>query len=196
MIDDVLGLVDMMQSAIPKSARRGLIFFPGNVVMSSREQLHRAVVAARPVHAHIDRRMVVQVLAIIDRSSLNLVDGFVDLFNGVLFFPLHVMRWSQVFQVCAGVPQVSERMQVSWMPSRFFGESYGGAQSDKKYDDGAVSCSFHSVEGLSEKRVSYRLVKSKPNVLNSPNSIRLSAIGESYCSTRVRPSRLSAFPGP
>jgi hypothetical protein len=60
------------------------------------------------------------------------------------------MSWSEVLKMGAGVAQVGERVQVGRMPSRFVGESNGGAESDKKYDYGAMSWSFHGLlEGLS-----------------------------------------------
>jgi hypothetical protein len=43
----------------------------------------------------------------------------------------------------AGVAQVGQGMQVSGMPSRFVGEGGSGAESDNKYDYGAMSYSFH-----------------------------------------------------
>jgi hypothetical protein len=149
-IDDAVGFVDVMQGAVAQAARGGIVFFARDVVVSFIEQFHGAVKAAGAVHAGIDWRMIVQVLAVVDRGALDLIDGFVDLFNGVLFLFIHVMRWSEVLKMGAGVAQVGEGVQVGWMPSRFVGESNGGAQSDKKYDYGATSCSFHGLlEGLS-----------------------------------------------
>jgi len=150
MIDDAMSFVDMMQCAIPQPARGRFIFFTGDVVMRFIQKLHRSVKAAGAVYACIDWRMIVQVLAIINRSSLDFVDRTVDLFDGALLFFIHVMSRGEVLQMSARVPQVGERVQVSRMPSRFVGKSNRSAESDKKYDGGAVSCSFHSLlEGLS-----------------------------------------------
>jgi hypothetical protein len=144
MIDDAVGFVDVVQGAIAKTAHRRVIFFPGNVIVSFVQEFHRAVKAAGPVHAGIDRRMIVQILAVVNRGPLDFVDGFVDLVNGVLFFLVHVIGGRQVFEMSAGVAQVRERVQVSRMPSGFVGESECGTESDQKHDYGAMSYGFHS----------------------------------------------------
>jgi hypothetical protein len=131
--------VDVMKGAVPKPTHGWIIFFAGDVIVSFIQQFHRAVKAAGAIHACIDRRMIVQVLAVVNRSPLNFVDGFINLVDGVFFFFVHVMGGSQVFQMSARVPQVSERVQISRMPSRFVGESQGGADSNKKHDYGAMS---------------------------------------------------------
>src|SRR5271166_3485175 len=113
MIDDAMSFVDMMQCAIPQPARGRFIFFTGDVVMRFIQKLHRSVKAAGAVYACIDWRMIVQVLAIINRSSLDFVDRTVDLFDGALLFFIHVMSRGAVLQMSARVPQVGERVQVS-----------------------------------------------------------------------------------
>jgi len=77
--------VDVMKGAIPKTPHGRVIFFPGDVIVSFIQQLLRAVKAAGASHLCVDRRMIVQILAVVNRSPLNFVDGFVDLVNGVLF---------------------------------------------------------------------------------------------------------------
>jgi hypothetical protein len=123
MIDDVVGFVDVHNSAIPQAAHRGIVFFVGDVVVRFIQQFEGAMESAGAIHSGINRRMIVQVLAIPDRSSLDFIDRFVDFFNGVAFFFVHVITRSRVFQVSAGVPQVGESVQISGMPSRFVGES-------------------------------------------------------------------------
>ena len=123
MIDDAVGFVDMLQSAITQAAYGRVIFFPGDVIVSFVQQLQRSVIAAGAVHSCIDRRMIVQVLAVVDRCALDFADCSVDLCDGVLFFPVHVMSGRQVFQVSAGVAEIGERVQVGRMSSRFVGKT-------------------------------------------------------------------------
>jgi hypothetical protein len=78
--------------------------------------------------------MIVQILAVVDRSSLNFVDSFVDLVNGVLFFFVHVMGGSEVLEMGAGVPQIGKCVQVCRMPSRFVAKAEGSADSYKKHE--------------------------------------------------------------
>ena len=132
MIDHAVRFIDVMQGAIAQSPHRRIIFFAGDIVVRLIQQLHRAVVAAGPVHMHIDRRMIVQILAIIDRSPLDFIDRFVNLFNGVLFLFVHVMRRRQVLQVSARVPQIAQRVQISRMSSWFVSEAYRRADGNKK----------------------------------------------------------------
>jgi hypothetical protein len=130
-IDDAVRFVDVMDGAIPQTPYRGIILFAGDVVVGSIQQFHCAMEAAGAIHSGIDRRMIAQVLAIPNRSSLDFIDSFVDLFNGMAFFFVHVISRSHVFQVGAGVPQVGEGVQVSRMPSRFVGKGQSGAGGDK-----------------------------------------------------------------
>jgi hypothetical protein len=143
-IDDVVGFVDVRKGTIPKTPHGGVIFFSGDVVVSLIQQLLRTTEAASAVHSGIDRRMIVQVLAVINRGTLNFVDGFVDLVYGVLLLLVHVMRDSRVVQMCAGVTQIGKRVQVRRMPSRFVGNAQDGADGNNKQEQGAVSCGSHS----------------------------------------------------
>jgi len=142
-VDDAVGLVDVMDGAIAQTADGRVIFFAGNIVVRLVEQFQRAVKAASALHVGVDRRMVFKVLAVINRGVLDFPDGFVDLFDGVLFFAVHMLGRRQLAEVGARVPQVGERVQVSRMSSRFVGESQSGADGDKKHEYGAMSYSFH-----------------------------------------------------
>jgi hypothetical protein len=143
MIDDAVGFVNVMKRAISQTAHGRVIFFPSDVIVGSIQQFHRAVIAAGAIHSCIDRRVIVQVLAVIDRSPLDFVDGVVNFFDSVLLFSIHVVRGRKVFQVSAGVAQVRERVQVSRMPSRFVGEGQRGANCNEKHEHGTVSHSSH-----------------------------------------------------
>jgi hypothetical protein len=134
MIDDAMGLVDVVQGSVAKTANGRVVFFPGNVIVSFVQEFHGAVIAAGAIHVRIDRRVIVQVLAVVNRRSFDFVDGFVDLVDGVFFFFVHVMSGCQVFQVSASVAEIGERVQVSRMSSGFVGECECGTESDHKHD--------------------------------------------------------------
>jgi hypothetical protein len=145
MIDDAVGFVDAMKAAIPKAAHGRVIFFAGNVIVSFVEQLHCAVKAAGSVHSRIDRRMIVQIFAVIDRGPLDFLDSFVDFVDCVFFFLVHVLSRGKVFQMSAGMPQVGQGMEIRRMSTRFAGETQGGADGKKKNNQGAMSCDFHGL---------------------------------------------------
>jgi hypothetical protein len=168
-IDDAVGFVDVVDGAIAKAAHGRIIFFPGDVIVSFIQKFHRAVKAAGPVHMGVDRRMIVQILAVVNRGALDFVDGFVDLANGMLFFFVHVMSGRKVFEMSASVAQVRERMQVSRMPSGFVGESGCSTKSDQKRDCGAMSYGFHVfLEAFRQDEL--RWYKPGTEGLDSPNS--------------------------
>ena len=133
-IDDVVRFVDVMEGAIPQTPDGGVIFLASDIIVSFIQQLKRAMIAAGAIHMSIDRRMVVQILAIVNRGLLNLANGFVDLVHGVPFFFVHVMGRSQILQVGARMPQVGKCMQVCRMPSWFVGKAQGSADSNNKHE--------------------------------------------------------------
>jgi len=122
-IDDAVGFVDVVDGAIAQTTHGRIIFFAGNVVVRFIQQFHRAVKTAGAVHASIDRRVIVQILAVVNRGAFDFFDGLINLINGVLFFFVHVMRGRQVFQMSTRVAQIGERVQIGGMHSRFFSKT-------------------------------------------------------------------------
>ena len=121
-LDDVVRFVDVAESAIAQTAHGWIVFFAGDIIVRLVEQFQSTVIAAAVSHVCIDRRMVIQILAIVNGSVLDFSDGFVDLGDGVVFFPIHAAGRSQAFQMSARMAQVGERVQVCRMPARFIGE--------------------------------------------------------------------------
>jgi hypothetical protein len=142
-IDDAVRFVDVVDGSIAQTAHGGIIFFAGNIIVRLVEQFQGAVIAASACDVGIDRRMVIQILAIVNRSVLDLSDSFVDLGDGVIFFSIHTAGPGSALQMSAGVTQVGERVQVGRMPPRFIGEGQRGAGSNEEQEYGAISCSFH-----------------------------------------------------
>jgi hypothetical protein len=82
----VNGAVDVAESALLQALGELVVFFLGDVAMGFLEKFLGAMQAAGIVEAGIDRRMVVQVFAIIDGRFLDFRDGVVNGVDGFLFF--------------------------------------------------------------------------------------------------------------
>jgi hypothetical protein len=143
-IDDVVGFVDVMKSAIPETPNGRVIFFSGDVIASLIQEFLRTTEAARAIHPQVDPRMIAQVLAVVNCGTLNFVNSFVDLVDGVLFLLIHVMSGRRVLQMRAGVPQIGKRMQICRVSSRFVSQAQDGADANNKHEQGAMSCGSHS----------------------------------------------------
>ena len=143
--DDAVRFVDMFQRAMTQSMGKAVIFFFRDVVMRLVKQFERPVIAAFVSEMRIDRRMVIQILAIVNGSVLDLCDGFVDLGDGVILFSIHPAGPCLALQMSARVAQVGEGVEVRGMPSRFVGEGQCGADSKKQRDYSTMSYGFHSL---------------------------------------------------
>jgi hypothetical protein len=143
--NDAVRLIDVVDGAIAQAAHGRIIFFTGNIIVRLVEQFQRAMKAASAIHVRVDRRMVVQVLAVIDGGVFDFPNSFVNLVDGVLFLPVLVCGVGPLAQVSARVPEIGERVQVGRMPSRFIGESQTRANSKKKHEYGKKSYGFHSL---------------------------------------------------
>jgi len=88
-LDEVLGVADVSVRAVAESvdpARRAVLF-AGDIGARLLEELERALQPIPPGRA-IDRLVIVQILAVIDRGLLDLVDRGVDLADRALLVPL------------------------------------------------------------------------------------------------------------
>jgi hypothetical protein len=122
-LDDAVRFVDVMEGAIAQTAHGGIVFVVVDVAVRLIDQLQGAMITASASPALFDRRMVIQTLAIVNRSTLDLCNGFVDLVDGALLFFVNPVGRREPVQVSAGVAQIGERVQVCRMPSRFVGEA-------------------------------------------------------------------------
>ena len=143
--DNAVRFVDMFQGAMPQSMGKLVTFFFRDVVMRLVKQFERPVVAASVSEMRIDRRMVIQILTIVNRRVLDLGDGFVDLGDGVIFLSIHPAGPCLALQMSPRMAQVGEGVEVCGMPSRFIGEGQCGAESKKQRDYSAMSYGFHSL---------------------------------------------------
>jgi hypothetical protein len=129
-IDDAVRFVNMSKSAVAQAARPRIIFFACDVIVRFVEQFQRAMKTAAAVQARIDRRMIVQVLAVIDGGVLDFADSLVDLIDGVLLLVILPFRVSKVAQMGAGVTQIGQRVQICRMSARIVSEAQGRAQGE------------------------------------------------------------------
>ena len=88
-VDRAVGLVDMAYGAVPRTPRLGHVFCPSGIVMRLIQQLQSLAEAAIGSHAYIDRRMIGEILAVIDRCPLDLGDRCIDLTNCMFFILLY-----------------------------------------------------------------------------------------------------------
>lgn len=129
-VNRVLGLVDVHQSAVAQAACLGNIFSVVKIVMSLREQAIGAAKAIAPAGMHIDRPVVFGILPVVDRSMLDLANRRIDLSNGVLVFSLHLVPMpAALAQVSARHAQIAQRVQISRMRTRYLRLCPPGKQS-------------------------------------------------------------------
>jgi hypothetical protein len=79
MLRGVHGLVNVTDSAVTQAAGHWVILFAGHVVVDLVKELERLVQASRTIVRALHRRVVVDVLAVVDRRLLDLADRLVDL---------------------------------------------------------------------------------------------------------------------
>lgn len=80
-----MGFVDVLESALLKALGEAVVFVTGDVVVRFVEQFEGVAKTASPLQVGVDRRMFVNVLAILDGSLLDLCDGVFDFVDGFLF---------------------------------------------------------------------------------------------------------------
>jgi hypothetical protein len=118
--------------------RKPIIFPFRDVMMRPVKQFQRFVIPPSPIHMLINRRMVIQILAIIDRRMLDLCNGLVDFADRTLLFPVHPVTWSHALQMSACVAQIGEGVQICRMGSRLIGKSQSGANRNNEHNYGAT----------------------------------------------------------
>ena len=113
----VVRLVDVFKSALLEALREGIVFFLGDIVVGFVHEFERTVETAAPVETSINRRMIVDILAVVDGSLLDFVDGLIDFVNGLL---LLVAQFTAIrtLQMGASVTEIRQSVKISRMLSR------------------------------------------------------------------------------
>jgi acetylglutamate synthase len=112
MVDNPMRFINVLERSPPQSMRKPIIFPFRDVMMRPVKQFQRFVIPPSPIHMLINRRMVIQILAIIDRRMLDLCNGLVDFADRTLLFPVHPVTWSHALQMSACVAQIGEGVQI------------------------------------------------------------------------------------
>jgi hypothetical protein len=112
--DFVLGAIDVAKGTLLQALSEGVVFFVSDVLVSLAEQLLGAMQTARVIEAGINRRMIVQVLTIIDRGLLDFSNSSVDLIDGFLFFAAQVTALA-VLKMSASVTKISQSVKIGRM---------------------------------------------------------------------------------
>ena len=112
----VVSTVDVAKSALLEPLGETIVFLTGDVIVSFIEKFDGAVETAGPVEMSVHGRMVVEILAVVDRGFLDLVDGVVNFVDGLLFLVTKLAMVGAI-EVSASVAKVSQSVKISWMSS-------------------------------------------------------------------------------
>jgi hypothetical protein len=110
------GAVDVSERALLQALRKAVIFFMRDVLAGLVQKLARTMQTAGVIQAGINRRMIVQVFAIVDRSSLDLRDGVIDRVDR-FFFLVPQFAASMNIQVGASRAKIRQSVQIGRMLS-------------------------------------------------------------------------------
>lgn len=114
LVDFVNGAIDVAESALLEALGEGVVFFAGDILVGLFEELLGAVEAASVVEARVNRRMIVEVFAVVDGSVFDFVDGVVDGVDGVFLF---VTKLAAIvtFEMGASGAKIAESVEISGM---------------------------------------------------------------------------------
>jgi hypothetical protein len=82
--DVVVRFVDVFESALLETLGEGVVFFLGDIAVGFVDKFQCPVETAAPVETNVNRSMIIDILAVIDGSLLDFVDGLIDFVNGLL----------------------------------------------------------------------------------------------------------------
>jgi hypothetical protein len=114
-IDVVMGAVDVVEDASLEAASIGIVFFMSYVLMGLAQQVAGLVQVAAPGEVSVDRFVFVDVLAVVDGSLLDFVDGLVDFLDGLMLFDVNGAAVGTMLEMGASVPQIRKSVEVSGM---------------------------------------------------------------------------------
>jgi len=103
--DVAMGLVNVQNRTLLEALCEAVVLFLANVAMRLIEQFQGAMQAAGPRETGVHRRMIVQILAVVDARLLDFGDGVVDFMDGLLFLVAQLAAIGTL-QMGAGVAQI------------------------------------------------------------------------------------------
>jgi hypothetical protein len=107
----VVSLIDVLQGSMLQTLREGIVLFLGHIAVSLLEQLGSAVETTGPIQMAVNRRVIVQILAIVDGGLLDFTDRGIDFPNCDGFF-FSELTSIGTLQVGAGVTQIGQRVKI------------------------------------------------------------------------------------
>ena len=113
------GFIDVAVGGVPPAGCAGVVFFTADI---RPEQSYDLAEAAAPVEARIRAWMIVDILAIDDRSAVDLEDGFLHFLVGGMEVAGDSGLLSDV-EVPLREVKIAARVHIPWMPARSIGES-------------------------------------------------------------------------
>jgi hypothetical protein len=132
MFDRMMGLVNMTKRALLQAPGVWVIFLLRHIMMGFIQQLERLANATPAGHMQIDADVVMDILAVIDGGTLDLVNGVVNFVDGMLFFVVNAVIRANFIQVGAGIPQIGECVQVVGMTSWIIRRRYQRHRGQEK----------------------------------------------------------------
>jgi hypothetical protein len=112
------GRIDVADGAVAQTADCWIIFFTSDVRVHFAQQLKRFVQATRTIGGVVYTHVIVNILAVIDRSPLDLANRSIDLYDRHIFLTAYGGITRTMLKHPAGGAQITQRMQVGWVTTR------------------------------------------------------------------------------
>jgi hypothetical protein len=114
-IDVMMGAVDVVEDASLEAAGIGIVFFMGYVLMGFAQEVAGLVQMAAPREMSVDRFVFVDILAVVDGSLLDFVDGLVNFLDGLMLFDVDGTAVGTMLEMSASVPQIGKSVEIGGM---------------------------------------------------------------------------------
>ncbi len=112
--DVIMSLVDVPHRPLLQALREAIGLFPRDIAVGLVDQFKSAMSAARRVELGVNRRVIVQILTVVNPSLLDVANGVVDFTDRFPFlFPPGFVAGG--FQVGSCEPQIGKGVQISRM---------------------------------------------------------------------------------
>ena len=111
-VDVVMRTIDVLENASLEAAGFGIVFFLRYVVMGLVQEVAGLVQVSAPGQVRVDRFMLVDVFAIVDRGFLDFIDGVVDFFDGLTLFNVNRAAVRTMLEMGPRVPQIGESVEL------------------------------------------------------------------------------------
>ncbi len=157
LFDVFVRLVDVFESALLEALGEGVVFFLGDIVVSLVDEFEGPVEAAAPVEAGVNWRMIVEILAVVDGSLFDFVDGFIDFVNGFLFLFTQFAAIGTL-EMGASVTEIRQGVKIRGMLSRRLLRRNERRNEEQKREDceHQFAKAFHRTSGSYSNEIDLR----------------------------------------